>query len=76
MPKWGWATIEIMPGPVQSWYFHSRPDGTSLRFPHRLLVAVLLLLAGAPWIRWRYSLRTVLIAVTVVALVLGLLFAF
>jgi hypothetical protein len=63
MPKWGWATIEVMPGPVQSWYFRSRPDGMSLHFPHRLPIAIFILLAAAPWVHWRFSLRTMLLGV-------------
>jgi hypothetical protein len=70
-PKLAWTKVEIMPGPVQRWQIHSGRDGTSLRFPHRLPIAVLALLAVAPWIRWRFSLRAVMIAVAVVSLLLG-----
>ena len=75
-PGWGWNTIEIMPGSVSSWYFHSGRDGTSLRFPHRLSIAVLVLLTGAPWIRWHFSLRTMLIVMGVIAVLLGLIAVF
>jgi hypothetical protein len=43
--------------------------------PHGLGAMVFAMLATAPWIRWssRFSLRTLLIATTLVALVLGLI---
>jgi hypothetical protein len=42
--------------------------------PHWFLVAVLIAIAAAPWVRWykRFSLRTLLIATTLVAVLLGL----
>ena len=39
--------------------------------PHWFLVFMVGMLAAAPWIRWRFSLRTLLIATTLIALVLG-----
>jgi hypothetical protein len=77
-PKWAWNTIEIMPGPVPSWYFKSDHNGTHLRFPHRLPIvvfAVMGVVASRPWLRklkWQFSLRTLLIATTLIAVVLGL----
>jgi hypothetical protein len=46
----------------------------SIRSPHYLLVLTAAILAGLPWLRWsrRFSLRTLLIAMTLVAVVLGL----
>ena len=46
-------------------------------FPHWFAVAVFATLAGVPWIhlRSRFSLRTLLIATTLVAVVLGLVYA-
>lgn len=61
-----------MPDNMGSWYFHLNRQSLFAVVPHRLPIAVLVLLAGAPWIRWHFSLRTLLIAVTVIALVLGL----
>jgi hypothetical protein len=43
-----------------------------VRFPHRLIVAILIVGAAAPWIR-RFSLRTLLIAMTAIAVLLALL---
>jgi hypothetical protein len=39
--------------------------------PYWLLTSLTILTAGIPWIRWRFSLRTLLIAATVVAVGLG-----
>lgn len=38
-----------------------------------LLTAATVFVAAAPWLRWRFSLRTLLIATTFVAVVLGLI---
>jgi hypothetical protein len=69
-------TLTPMPDGIGPWFLQRGRQHIFLVFPHRLPVAILVLLAAAPWIHWRYSLRAVLIAVTVVTLVLGLLFAF
>ena len=44
--------------------------------PSWLLVLVTITLATVSWIRWRFSLRTLLIAMTFVAVALGLIVAF
>jgi hypothetical protein len=44
----------------------------TFRVPHWFFVLVSALAAAAPWIRWRFSLRTLLVAATLVAVVLGL----
>ena len=46
----------------------------TLRVPDWFLVLISLVSAAAPWLRWscRFSLRTLLIATTLVAVVLGL----
>jgi hypothetical protein len=46
--------------------------GTSLTIPHWFPVVILAALAAAPWLRWTFSLRTLLIATTLIAVVLGL----
>jgi hypothetical protein len=52
-----------------SWGFK---QGTYYLFlPHWLLVLFTASLAVAPWIKWRFSLRTLLIATTLVAALLG-----
>jgi hypothetical protein len=40
-------------------------------FPHWFAVALVGVVAVAPWLRWRFSLRTLLIATTLVAVGLG-----
>ena len=47
--------------------------GWTLRSPYWFIVSLVGILAIAPWIRWRFSLRTLLIATTLVAVVLGLI---
>ena len=41
--------------------------------PHMVLVLIAGAFGALPWIRWRFSLRTLLIGVTLVAVVLGIL---
>jgi|tagenome__1003787_1003787.scaffolds.fasta_scaffold20707841_3 hypothetical protein len=48
-------------------------DSVTLDFPHWFLVALLAAFSAIPWVRWRFSLRTLLIATTLVAVVLGLI---
>jgi hypothetical protein len=62
---------------IVAWYFNVQKTpiwGLQIATPHWFFVAVGTSLAAAPWIRqfrWRFSLRTLLIATTLVALVLG-----
>src|SRR4051812_33900404 len=44
-----------------------------LLLPYWFLVATTAAFATVPWIRWRFSLRSLLIAMTLVAVVLGLI---
>jgi hypothetical protein len=46
--------------------------GVSFPLPYWFPVAMSAGLAATPWLRWRFSLRTLLIATTLVAAVLGL----
>ncbi|MFO0788944.1 MAG: hypothetical protein U0805_05755 [Pirellulales bacterium] len=66
-----------MPDGIGTWYFHANRESILLVFPQRLLITVfaLISIAVAPRIRFHYSLRAMLIAVTVVAIMLGLLIA-
>jgi len=47
------------------------PDGFTLILPHWSLLVVALVISAAPWLRWRFSLRTLLIITTLVAVGLG-----
>jgi hypothetical protein len=49
----------------------SRGGVYALSVSYWLLELVSILAAIAPWVRWRFSLRTLLIATTLVAVVLG-----
>jgi hypothetical protein len=54
------------------WWFHKLMPGEAY-IPFWPLVLVSGMLAAMPWIRWRFTLRTLLIATTLVAVVLGLI---
>ena len=76
---WGWewtsTTVKLMMpvvGPGRSWSYHSDQLHTYLVFPHRFLVLIFAILAAVPWVRWKFSLRTLLVATTIIAVVLGL----
>ena len=51
-----------------------RPNGESV-VPHWFLVISTAALAVLPWIKWRFSLRTLLIGMTLVAVGLGIIVA-
>jgi hypothetical protein len=54
---------------------HRRAFGTnrlSISCPYWMLTSAAILVARAPWLPWRFSLRTLLIATTLLAVVLGL----
>jgi hypothetical protein len=55
----------------------NQPDVLGVVFPHWYLVLCTIVVGSAPWLRWtkRFSLRTLLIATTLVAVVLGLVVA-
>jgi hypothetical protein len=74
--EWGSQYIsQMMPvlGPGRSWYYRSDGPGTNLAFPHRFLILIAALFAAAPWIRWRFTLRTMLFATTIIAALLSLI---
>jgi hypothetical protein len=50
-------------------------DRHSIMVPHWFAAVFAAALAGAPWIRLRFSLRTLLVATTLVAVTLGTIFA-
>jgi hypothetical protein len=62
------------PPPPEMWRWEITPTGRFfIHIPHWLPFLMAAFVAGAPWIKWRYSLRTLLIIVTLAALALGLL---
>jgi hypothetical protein len=77
--RWLWSTIRadevVLDENVDFRTFALRrdTDGGYLNVPHWFLLLVVLLSAVASWtFRWRFTLRTLLIATTLVAVVLGL----
>jgi hypothetical protein len=51
------------------------PGGWRLDLPYYFVLPLVMAVAAAPWLRWRFSLRTLLISTTVMALALGLIVA-
>lgn len=73
-PTWQWEstpTEDMMPDSLRDWRLRVG-NSAFIRFPFCLPVAIFLLSAIAPWIRWHFSLRALLIAIAVIALLLGL----
>jgi hypothetical protein len=59
----------------RTWSFNPSRDGFRFSFPHRLPIAISAVLAVTPWIRQircHFTLRTLLIAMTLFALLIGL----
>jgi hypothetical protein len=55
---------------------HYNPDHSRIvALPHWMLVVTFTAFGVAPWIRWQFSLRTLLIAITLVGLILGTIIA-
>jgi hypothetical protein len=69
---WRCCSIDILTGTSEDW---SR-NGKGWAAPFWLMVGVALALSVAPWHRWRFSLRTLLIATTLIAVVLSVIVYF
>ena len=59
-------------------FMHNSPAPTGvasfgIKMPYWFIVLCTVVLAAAPWIKWRFSLRTLLIATALVAAVLGII---
>jgi hypothetical protein len=80
-PKaWGWEPQyvgNLVPledeevKPLPEFEFRILLNGGYTRFPHWFAILIAGAVAVATWIRWRFSIRTLLIATTLVAVVLG-----
>ena len=69
---WRDAVGENVPSPV--WFGVTRRSGfVVVWMPSWFLILVFATLAAAPWLTWRFSLRTLLIATTLIAMMLGLI---
>jgi hypothetical protein len=49
------------------------PGDVRIVWPHWILALPAAVISAAPWIRWRFRVRTLLIAITVVAILLGMI---
>ena len=57
---------------VSFWWFHILRPGSAY-IPYWPIVVAIGSLAAGPWLRWRFTLRTLLITTTLVAVVLGMI---
>jgi hypothetical protein len=55
--------------------FFSGTATSNISAPHWIVIFIVTLIAAVPWLPWRFSLRTLLIAMTLVAVGLGLIAA-
>jgi len=74
-PGFEWVSFRVPAPPNQDikplmWVW--RPEGPLITVPVWCCESVLVLSAALPWLRYRFSLRTLLIATTLFAVVLGL----
>jgi hypothetical protein len=67
---WSYATADAEK-PGEDLQLRLVAGDTLIRVPYMQPVAMVAAIGGAPWIRWRFSLRTLLIGMTLVAVVLG-----
>lgn len=63
----------VLPNSGLGFYGWYEQEHVGIRLPYWFLTAASAILALAPWLRWRFSLRTLLIAMTLVAVVLGMI---
>ena len=76
--NWNWSSenVTLRGGQLAdertSWYWQTiRPGYVIFGFPHWFPALLFAMLAAAPWIKWRFTTRTLLIATGVVAAILG-----
>ena len=74
--EWASALKPPSRNKMPKWYFGSIQNGIIIKCPHWFPILLLATSAAAPWYRripYQFSLRTLLIATTLVAVVLGLI---
>src|SRR6188472_4468387 len=59
----------VLPASLQTKQYSFVPFSSGLAVPYWLVAALPIAIAAAPWRRWRFSLRTLLVAATLVAAV-------
>ena len=67
------STYGLLAPHLQSWSFGRTRWGTVVCLPYSLTMLVVCAVSIAPWIHYRFSLRTLLIATTLVAVGLGMI---
>lgn len=83
-PNWGrppWTTLSNPAGEWLAWggYNHSRVWGffgiqaTAVIIPFWFAILIATSMVGIPWLHWHFSLRTLLIATTLIAAILGII---
>jgi hypothetical protein len=77
---WAWSQpvsiVQTLPGFDEACArFHVRQflGGFEVVLPHWFVVGIVATFTSVPWLRWRFSLRTLLIATTLIAVVLGII---
>ena len=79
-PGWGWKSVPVEDFVLlfrnsPRWECNVDTTGTvAVRFPHWLPIVIFATVSAIPWVnklKWRFSLRTLLIATTIVGLMLG-----
>ena len=63
----------VLPQICLGFYSWDQQDYFGIRLPYWFLSVAAAILVPAPWLRWRFSLRILLIATTLIAVVLGLI---
>jgi hypothetical protein len=58
-------------GPRRWFVMHKSPAHSGLAVPHGFLMLLAAFSVGLPWMPWRFSLRALLIATTIVGVLLG-----
>ncbi len=71
MTKW-FESIQLLGGKLHWWFeARSRVARLYVGIPHWFVILICCGLGTMPWLRWRFTLRTLLIAMTLVAVVRG-----
>jgi hypothetical protein len=68
--------VEGINNPFLDFKYQATSERIIIGFPSWLPVLLISSLAAVPWLRWQFSLRTLLIVTTLIAVVLGAIVAF
>jgi len=68
-----WSGSLFVHHPERAFYYQADGGFYEAGVPHWFVSLFFATLAAAPWFRWRFSLRTLLIGTTLIAAVLGLI---